>query len=66
MGSDESNSVVNADGRHHRFENLSVSDGSLFPTSLGREPAADDLRAGRATGESPGPELTGRQAPAIA
>ena len=38
MGSDESNSVVNADGRHHRFENLSVSDGSLFPTSLGANP----------------------------
>ena len=38
MGSDEKRSVVNADGRYHRLENLSVFDGSVFPTSIGANP----------------------------
>ncbi|MBQ46009.1 MAG: GMC family oxidoreductase [Zetaproteobacteria bacterium] len=38
MGTEEKTSVVNKDGRHHQLENLSVMDGSLFPTSLGANP----------------------------
>ena len=38
MGSSEMNSVVNSNGEHHQIENLSVIDGSLFPTSLGVNP----------------------------
>jgi choline dehydrogenase-like flavoprotein len=38
MGKDEKQSVVNNLGQHHQLENLSVIDGSLFPTSLGVNP----------------------------
>lgn len=38
MGSDEKHSVVNSLGEHHQIENLTVIDGSLFPTSLGVNP----------------------------
>jgi choline dehydrogenase len=30
--------VVNSGGRHHQIENLSVMDGSVFPTSIGANP----------------------------
>lgn len=38
MGEDERQSVTNSDGRHHQIENLSIFDGSLFPTSIGANP----------------------------
>jgi choline dehydrogenase-like flavoprotein len=38
MGSDPRDSVVDASGRHHQVRNLSVHDGSIFPTSLGTNP----------------------------
>ena len=38
MGKSEKISVVNSLGQHHQLENLSVIDGSLFPTSLGVNP----------------------------
>jgi choline dehydrogenase-like flavoprotein len=38
MASDPSRGVVGADGRHWQLENLSVHDGSLFPTSIGANP----------------------------
>jgi choline dehydrogenase-like flavoprotein len=38
MGADPRTSVVDGYGRHHVIENLSVLDGSLFPTSLGANP----------------------------
>lgn len=38
MGADENNSVVDPWGKHHHMDNLSVMDGSLFPTSLGVNP----------------------------
>ena len=38
MGEDPRKSVVNSQGRHHQVENLSVLDGSVFPTSLGVNP----------------------------
>ncbi len=38
MGRDENSSVVNILGQHHQLANLTVIDGSLFPTSLGVNP----------------------------
>ena len=38
MGADEKNSVVNGYGEHHQISNLTINDGSIFPTSLGVNP----------------------------
>ncbi|ABZ78138.1 glucose-methanol-choline oxidoreductase [Shewanella halifaxensis HAW-EB4] len=38
MGEDPKLSMVNSFGESHYFENLSVMDGSIFPTSLGANP----------------------------
>ncbi|MGR4065395.1 MAG: GMC family oxidoreductase N-terminal domain-containing protein, partial [Vulcanimicrobiaceae bacterium] len=38
MGADPKTAVVDANGSHHQVENLSVFDGSVFPTSLGANP----------------------------
>ncbi len=38
MGESELTSVVSSYGQHHQVENLSVHDGSVFPTSLGANP----------------------------
>ena len=38
MAKDEREGVVNGYGRHHQVENLSVMDGSVFPTSIGANP----------------------------
>ena len=38
MAADERNGVVQANGRHWQLNNLSVHDGSLFPTSIGANP----------------------------
>ena len=38
MGEDPRRSVVDSRGRHHELENLWITDGSVFPTSLGVNP----------------------------
>ena len=38
MAADERQGVVRPDGRHWQIDNLSVHDGSLFPTSIGANP----------------------------
>ena len=38
MAGREDLGVVRPDGRHWQLENLSVHDGSLFPTSIGANP----------------------------
>lgn len=38
MGEDPRHAVTDSLGRHHRVENLSIHDGSLFPTSIGANP----------------------------
>jgi choline dehydrogenase-like flavoprotein len=38
MGPDARHAVVDEDGRHHHLRNLSVHDGSIFPTSLATNP----------------------------
>ena len=38
MGEDPRMAVTDSLGRHHQLENLSIHDGSLFPTSIGANP----------------------------
>jgi choline dehydrogenase-like flavoprotein len=38
MGEDPRKAVCDSLGRHHQLENLSIHDGSLFPTSIGANP----------------------------
>ena len=38
MGPDPGRAVVDEDGRHHQLRNLSVHDGSVFPTSIAANP----------------------------
>jgi len=38
MSDDPARGVVNSAGRHHHLNNLSVLDGSVFPTSIGANP----------------------------
>ncbi|OHC69613.1 MAG: GMC family oxidoreductase [Rhodocyclales bacterium RIFCSPLOWO2_02_FULL_63_24] len=38
MGTDADRSVVDPRGRHHQLGNVTVADGSLFPTSIGANP----------------------------
>ena len=38
MGEDPSRSVINSQGRFHHADNLSIIDGSAFPTSIGANP----------------------------
>jgi choline dehydrogenase-like flavoprotein len=38
MGGDPRSSVVDGHGRHHDYDNLWITDGSIFPTSLGVNP----------------------------
>lgn len=38
MGEDPKNAVTDSLGRHHQLRNLSIHDGSLFPTSIGANP----------------------------
>ena len=45
MGADPATSVVNADGRSHRWRNLYIADASLFPSSGGGESPSLTLAA---------------------
>ncbi len=38
MGEDPAQAVTDSLGRHHQLSNLSIHDGSLFPTSIGANP----------------------------
>ncbi len=38
MGEDPKTAVADSLGRHHQLRNLSIHDGSLFPTSIGANP----------------------------
>ena len=60
MGPDARSAVVDERGRHHHVGNLSVHDGSVFPTSIGANPQLSiyGLAARMAT------ELAGELAPA--
>jgi choline dehydrogenase-like flavoprotein len=66
MSGDERIGLVRPDGGHHHLENLSVHDGSLFPTSIGANPQLSiyGLVARLASGLAQ--RLTGRPAPPLA
>jgi choline dehydrogenase-like flavoprotein len=38
MGEDSRQALVNSEGSHHHIANLSIMDGSVFPTSIGANP----------------------------
>lgn len=66
MSGDERLGVTDADGRYRGLANVSVHDGSLFPTSVGANPQLSiyGLTARLASGLAS--RLTGRQAAALA
>ncbi len=66
MGADPKESVVDGSGRHHQVENLSVFDGSVFPTSIGANPQLSIYGIVARNASKLARELTGRSAPAIA
>jgi choline dehydrogenase-like flavoprotein len=65
MSDDERLGVVGSDGRYHGLRNLSVHDGSLFPTSIGANPQLSiyGITARLASGLAR--ELTGKPAPRV-
>jgi choline dehydrogenase-like flavoprotein len=65
MSTEPRDGVVDPRGRHHYLANLSVFDGSIFPTSVGANPQLSiyGIVARMASGLAV--ELTGRDAPAI-
>lgn len=65
MGADAKFSVVNAYGRHHQVENLSVFDGSVFPTSLGANPQLSIYGLTARNASRLAQELSGKPAPDI-
>jgi choline dehydrogenase-like flavoprotein len=66
MGGDEKTSVVNAEGRHHHLENLSVLDGSVFPTSVGANPQLSIYGLTARQASRLATHLTGKPAHALA
>ena len=58
--------VVRQDGRHHQLENVSVFDGSVFPTSIGANPQLSVYALAARNASLLAAALTGRPAPAIA
>ncbi|NEX61821.1 GMC family oxidoreductase [Noviherbaspirillum galbum] len=65
MSDDEKLGVVSSTGRYHGLRNVSVHDGSLFPTSIGANPQLSiyGLTARLASGLST--SLTGKPAPSL-
>ena len=58
--------MVNADGRHHQLENLSVLDGSVFPTSIGANPQLSIYGLAARNASRLAQALTGQPATALA
>ncbi len=66
MAASERQGVVDGRGRHHQVENLSVHDGSIFPTSLGANPQLSIYGIVARMAAALAAELTGRPAPMLA
>ena len=64
MSNDPRNGVVNVDGRHHDWPQVSVLDGSLFPTSIGANPQLSIYAIVARLATRLAAELTGKSAPA--
>ncbi|MFN3567274.1 MAG: GMC oxidoreductase, partial [Burkholderiaceae bacterium] len=58
--------VVDARGRHFQIENLSVHDGSIFPTSIGANPQLTIYGIVARMASALAADLTGRPAPTLA
>jgi choline dehydrogenase-like flavoprotein len=65
MGADPRTSVVSGDGSHHQIENLSIFDGSVFPTSLGANPQLSIYGMVARNATRLAERLTGKPAPPI-
>jgi len=66
MAANERTGVVDGRGRHFQIENLSVHDGSIFPTSLGANPQLSIYGIVARMASALAADLTGRPAPALA
>jgi choline dehydrogenase-like flavoprotein len=65
MGVDERSGVVDAEGRHHLIQGLSVIDGSVFPTSIGANPQLSVYALAARSASRLAQALTGKPAPEI-
>ena len=65
MGESPARGVVDSRGRHFQLENLTVCDGSLFPTSVGANPQLSIYGLAARSASLLAAELLGRPAPAI-
>jgi choline dehydrogenase-like flavoprotein len=63
MSDDVRQGVVSPDGRYHGIANLSVHDGSLFPTSLGANPQLSIYGVTARLASTLAAQLTGKPAP---
>lgn len=66
MAGEEKLGVVRPDGRHWQIENLSIHDGSLFPTSIGANPQLSIYGLTNKLTQQLVSELTGQASPALA
>ena len=66
MAGEEKLGVVRPDGRHWQIENLSIHDGSLFPTSIGANPQLSIYGLTNKLSQQLVAELTGQAATALA
>jgi choline dehydrogenase-like flavoprotein len=65
MSNDPRHGVVNNNGRHHQWSDVSVLDGSLFPTSIGANPQLSIYAIVAWLASKLASDLTGKKAPAI-
>ena len=63
MSDDLKLGVVSSNGRYHGLDNLSVHDGSLFPTSIGANPQLSIYGISAKLASSLATHLTGKEAP---
>lgn len=66
MAGEEKLGVAQPDGRHWQIENLSIHDGSLFPTSIGANPQLSIYGLTNKLSQQLVAELTGQAAPVLA
>jgi choline dehydrogenase-like flavoprotein len=66
MAGEEKLGVTRPDGRHWQIENLSIHDGSLFPTSIGANPQLSIYGLTNKLSQQLVAELTGQAATALA
>ena len=65
MSNDARRGVVDTAGRHHQWHNVSVLDGSLFPTSIGANPQLSVYAIAARLASQLAGELTGTEVAAI-